>query len=200
MLCQIESSDWLGRCGSTRRGSPQIWGRSPLRRKAQNDAEYHGWKVLNSSDSHFSQKYLLQPKVGIFCVYHICITVVGGLISENFNDNEISVHIHRWYFSIQISPYKNEEDESKSNISDIAEDMVEVSKCLNLGYKNSSSGKSSSSSSSSSASSSVSSSYGQWLVCPAQCAERIYLCCICLWCIYDVAFLLTNRHTDSSFF
>ena len=32
------------------------------------------------------------------------------------------------------------------------------------------------------------------------CALRIYLCCICLWCIYDVAFLLTDRHTDISFF
>ena len=40
---------------------------------------------------------------------------------------QIGENIHIW-----ISPDENEEDDTKSNIADIAEDMVEVSKCPNL--------------------------------------------------------------------
>ena len=72
----------------------------------------------------------------------MCITSVSVWWDDLYLEiSEIGFHLEIIIFgsqfcqigeNIHISPDENEEDDTKSNIADIAEDMVEVSKCLNL--------------------------------------------------------------------
>ena len=59
------------------------------------------------------------------------------LDTNAFRIRNIIITIHILHMYSYKSPDKDEEYEAKSNISNIAEEMVEVSKCLNLGFKKS---------------------------------------------------------------
>lgn len=56
-----------------------------------------------SLESSFS-KHLLHPKVGVFCVYHICVVVVGRLVSGNLNDKmrQFGFHLEIIIFGSQF--------------------------------------------------------------------------------------------------